>query len=130
MFETIDQAVSAYVSMRDSLREFQRDFKAEEKRMKDEMEKISMWLRDRADELGVNSFKTDFGTAYRKKNTHYNVKSGEWGDFLKWAKETDNLHCIQKRVTKTAIEEIYNGTGELPPGIAVYTEIDFGVRRA
>ena len=52
-FKSIDEAIEAYVATRDDLRAKQQAFKLEEDAMKLRMEQISMWLRDKADELGV-----------------------------------------------------------------------------
>ena len=128
-FKSIDEAIEAYVNTRDELRAKQQAFKLEEDAMKLRMEQISMWLRDKADELGVDSFKTQFGTAYRSIKTSYRVATGGWDAFIGWVKETGNFQCLEKRVAKLATKEIHDDTGEIPPGLDYVAEVEFDVRR-
>ena len=128
-FKSIDEAIEAYVNTRDDLRAKQQAFKLEEDAMKLRMEQISMWLRDKADELGVDSFKTQFGTAYRSVKTSYRVATGGWDAFIGWVKETGNFQCLEKRVAKLATKEIHDDTGEIPPGLDYVAEVEFDVRR-
>ena len=128
-FKSIDEAIEAYVSTRDELRAKQQAFKLEEDSMKARMEQISMWLRDKADELGVDSFKTQFGTAYRSVKTSYRVATGGWDSFIGWVKETGNFQCLEKRVAKLATKEIHDDTGEIPPGLDYVAEVEFDVCR-
>lgn len=128
-FKSIDEAIEAYVNTRDELRAKQQAFKLEEDAMKANMEQISMWLRDKADELGVDSFKTQFGTAYRSVKTSYRVATGGWDAFIGWVKETGNFQCLEKRVAKLATKEIHDDTGAIPPGLDYVAEVEFDVRR-
>ena len=128
-FKSIDEAIEAYVNTRDELRAKQQAFKLEEDAMKANMEQISMWLRDKADELGVDSFKTQFGTAYRSVKTSYRVATGGWDNFIGWVKETGNCQCLEKRVAKLATKEIHDDTGETSPGLDYVAEVEFDVRR-
>ena len=128
-FKSIDEAIEAYVNTRDELRAKQHAFKLEEDAMKLRMEQISMWLRDKADELGVDSFKTQFGTAYRSVKTSYRVATGGWDAFIGWVKETGNFQCLEKRVAKLATKEIHDDTGAIPPGLDYVAEVEFDVRR-
>ena len=128
-FKSIDEAIEAYVNTRDELRAKQQAFKLEEDAMKANMEQISMWLRDKADELGVDSFKTQFGTAYRSVKTSYRVATGGWDNFIGWVKETGNFQCLEKRVAKLATMEIHDDSGEIPPGLDYVADVEFDVRR-
>jgi hypothetical protein len=127
-FTSIDEAVQHYVDMRDHLTEKRREFEAFEANIKLDLEKTSMWLRDKADELGVDSFKTQFGTAYRATKVSYRV--GDWDLYVKWLIETGNYaHCVEKRCAKLAVQEIHNDTGVLPPGLLHNVEVEMDVRR-
>ena len=107
-YTTIQEAVGNYVQYRDMLGIERKAWEDHESDVKDEMTRISMWLRDRGDELGVDCFNTPYGTAYRK---------------------TDNLQCVEKRAAKLAVKEIYDRDGVLPPGLNEFVEVEFNVRR-
>ena len=127
MFNTIDDAIRVYVDMRDELRVFQERVKKEEAEKKEYLDQISMWLRDQADKLGVDNFKTKSGTAYRNVKKSYRV--GDWDAVCSYILETGNLQILEKRIAKRATEEIIESDGEVPPGIDTATEVEFNVLR-
>ena len=129
-FKSIDEAIGEYVALRDLLKEKQKEFNLVEQDMKFRMDQISMWIRDKADDLGVDSFKTQYGTAYRNVKVTYRLASGGWESFIDWVKSTNNFQCLEKRVAKLATKEIHDETGELPPGLDFITEVEFDVRRS
>lgn len=126
-YKTIDQAVGEYVRLRDHLRAASAAFNQLEKDVKSELEQISMWLRDKGDELGVDNFKTQYGTAFRNVKTSYLV--GDWNEYIDWIKETGNYQCLEHRAAKLAVKEIHDATGEIPPGLNYSAEVEFSVRR-
>ena len=126
-FATIDEAIGEYVKIRDELREKMQEFGAIEKAYKDYLEKISMWLLDKGDELGVDNFKTESGTAFRNVKVQYRV--GSWDQFVEWVQQSGNFQCLEKRVAKNATKEIHDESGLVPPGIEYVAEVEFDVRR-
>lgn len=126
-YNDISTAVGNYVELRDQLSIERKSWETHEEDVKSEMTRISMWLRDKGDELGVDSFNTQYGTAYRNVQTSYRIES--WDDYSRWILETNNLQCLEKRPAKLAVKEIYDETGELPPGLYTHVEVEFNVRR-
>ena len=126
-FKTVAEAVAMYVKLRDELRRIQHEFNEKEKEAKDVLEQISMWLRDKADSLGVQNFKTDAGTAYRSTKKIYRIT--DWDAFTAYVRETDNFQLIEKRVAKRATAEVHESEG-LPPGIEYFEEVEFLVNRS
>lgn len=126
-FSTIDDIINVYVRTRDELAAERKQYNSYEARAKAYMERLSMLLRDKADELGVDSFKTRSGTAYRAVKTQYRV--GNWDEYVKWLQETGNFQCVEKRAAKNAVKEVHDETGEVPPGLELFTEVEFDVRR-
>lgn len=123
----ISGACRNYVELRDRLSIERKAWETHESVMKGEMEKISMWLRDKGDELGVDSFNSPYGTAYRNVKVSYRVES--WEIYSSWLLKTGNLQCVEKRPAKLAVKEIYEETGELPPGLTEFVEVEFNIRR-
>lgn len=126
-YDDISSACKNYVELRDQLTIERKAWEDHEAAVKGEMERISMWLRDRGDELGVDSFNSPYGTAYRNVKTSYRVEN--WNDYAAWLLKTGNLHCVEKRPAKLAVKEVYEETGELPPGLLEFVEVEFNVRR-
>lgn len=126
-FESINEAIEKYIELRDFLSSEKKKFDQLESDIKGELETISMWLRDRGDALGVDSFKSPKGTAFRSVKTSYKV--GDWDSYIKWVDETKNFQCLEKRAAKLAVKEIHDITGEVPPGLDYSAEVEFVVRR-
>jgi len=126
-FKSIGDAVSVFVSLRDDLREWQKQQKEEEQRRKEEMEEIEVYLLKKAEELGVDSFKTPFGTAYKSLKEHYRI--GDWPAFVEYVKQTNNFQLFEKRVAKLSAKEIHQNEG-LPAGLEYTSEYTMGVNRA
>ena len=131
MFKSVDDAVRAYVAMRDQMQAEDKAAKARKAEQTEELDKISMWLRDKADELGVDSFRTGSGTAFRNVKTSYRVAPGAdgWDQFTAWVKENDRFDCLEKRVAKLAVKEFHDDSGQVPPGVVYVAEVEFDVRR-
>lgn len=126
-FSNINDAITTYVATRDDLDRERKAYNAYEARAKNYMDRIEMFIKEKADELGVDSFKTQGGTAYRTVKTSYKVTT--WDEFVEWLKATGNFHCLEKRAAKNAVKEIHDSTGEVPPGLDYQTEVTFDVRR-
>ena len=126
-FSSVDEAIEKYVELRDYMSAETKKYNDLEAGIKGELEKISMWLRDKGDNLGVDSFKTSHGTAFRSVKTSYRI--GVWEDYIAWIKATGNYQCLEKRAAKLAVKEIHDVTGEVPPGLNYSAEIEFLVRR-
>ena len=126
-FSNIDDAINTYVATRDDLDRERKAYNKYEATAKNYLGRIEMFLKDKADELGVDSFKTRSGTAYRTVKTSYRV--GSFDDFIEWIKETGNFQCLEKRAAKNAVKEVHDETGEIPPGLEYHAEIEFDVRR-
>lgn len=126
-FKSVDEAIEKYVELRDFMSAETKKYNELEAGIKGELEKISMWLRDKGDALGVDSFKTNHGTAFRTVKTSYRV--GTWDEFISWIKSTGNFQCLEKRAAKLAVKEIHDVTGVVPPGLDYSAEVEFSVRR-
>lgn len=126
-FATIDDAINTYVATRDDLAEERKHYNAYEAKAKNYLDRIEMFIKDKADELGVDSFKSKSGTAYRAVKQSFRVQN--WDLYWEWLKENDFGQCVEKRAAKNAVMEIFNDSGEVPPGLELYTEVGFDVRR-
>lgn len=126
-FDTIDDAISAYINVRNDLDASRAAFKEAEKDAKGLMEDIEKYIKNKADDLGVDSFKTSSGTAYRSVKTAYRI--GSWSEFIEWVKENDMFHCLEKRAAKLAVKEVHDETGEVPPGLDYHAEVQIDIRK-
>lgn len=96
--------IKEYRALRDQLATERKAYKHREGKMKTQMGVISMVLRQKGDELGVDNFKTEQGTAYRNRTEKIRVQ--DWDEFLPWMIESGNFHLVQKRVSPNYVKEI------------------------
>jgi hypothetical protein len=137
---SVADLITKSIEIRNQLATDRKGWKAREARLKTAREIISMQLRDRADQLGLDSFAGTSGTAYRNTKEKFTVN--DWESLVPWLIETGNLHILQKRVSPNAVKEIReeirqqaekNGAEvddytALPPGIGLLKEVEFAVR--
>lgn len=126
-FSTLNEAIGTYVATRDALDVERKAYNFYEANAKAYMARIEGFIREKADELGMDSIRTESGTAYRSVKTQYRV--ADWDAFWQYIKANDYSHCVEKRAAKLAVKEIHDETGELPPGLDYHTEVVFDVRR-
>lgn len=122
----VDQLIEIYINERNQLATDRRGYKAREAQIKTHLSIISMVLRDRGDNVGVDSFKTAAGTAFRRVTEKFTI--GDWSATTAYIKETGNFQILQKRAAPNAVKEIRELDGNLPPGISNMVEVDFAVR--
>lgn len=122
--------VQKYIEIRNDLAARRKDFQGIETALKADLEDISFEILNISDALGVDSLKTEFGTAYRSVKSSYRVL--DWELYLNWAEDHGALHTIQKRVTKSAVDEIVEVDlgGGMPPGLDLYTEVTINIRKS
>ena len=126
-YKTIGDAVKDYVAKRDRLKAWMKKQSEEEERRKSDLAKIEAWLLEKSNTLGVDSFKTECGTAYKQLTEHFRISN--WESFVEYIKRTGNFQVLEKRVAKLATKEIRDTTGELPDGIDVFSEYTIHVLR-
>jgi len=131
---TLDEVINRYLQIRDDLTEKRREFTKYETDAKSKMERLSMWLRDRGDEQGVDSFNTKSGTAYRQEKTY--VRVGDWEKAFQFIIETKNWQMLEKRLAKLATLEVLDQLFEddqafnaADLGIDYSAEVEFTVRK-
>lgn len=122
----VDDLVKEYRDIRDQLGTDRKGYKAREALMKEQLTIISMILRDKADAIGVNSFATSHGTAFRNLKEKFRV--ADWQALCDYVARTGNFQVLQKRTSPNAVKEIRETDGEIPPGIDYIPEVEFSVR--
>jgi len=124
----VEQLVAAFVACRDSLNGHRKEFKKVEAEHKEDMESLASALMDHANELGVDSFKTPSGTAFKKEGFRIVVR--EWDAALDYIIEHDLKHLLNKSVSKTAAKEFMDeNKNQLPPGLKFEGMVEIQVRR-
>jgi hypothetical protein len=128
--DKINDLVQAFVGIRDALTEARRKFKEFEARSKEDMAKIEIKLLEKSRKLGVESFKTEFGTAYRTDKDFARVAGPEgWEALCKFMVEHNDFGLVEKRVAKLHFKEIMKELGIAPQEMGVEYVVEEVVRR-
>lgn len=128
MAPTIETAIQAYRQLRDDVTGDNRAAKDNEALNNEHKEMIGNWILGQTNELGVKSFNTNFGKAYRKKKIR--ASAADWDGFLKWAAKEGAGDAIQKRVNGSFVNT-YNEAhdGQDPPFLNVTREYEIVVTK-
>jgi hypothetical protein len=143
----IDDVIEKYVTIRQIKRDLERDHEESLKPVNEKLEKIEIWLLAKMQETGVDSFKTQFGTAYKTVKTSCTMadsnvfKEFVFQPIVDWLRETfsieispDTLLVVPKwnlvdfRALKSGVELYNEDHGQIPPGLNVTQTTTVNVR--
>jgi len=127
MEPNVDQVIAAYLKLRNKKDAIEAEAKERVKELKDKMAKFEAWLKVRADEQGVTSFKTPHGTAFITTTDFANV--ADWDAVLEFIRANNAYDMLEKRVSKTAVRAHIEATREVPAGVNYGTKLEVNVRK-
>lgn len=128
MKHSIEKIVNAYVQIRDQKKELADRHKEEIKPFNDKLKTLESVLLRELDNSGGESVRCKSGTVYRIHRTSSKVEN--WDEVLQFILDNELYHILEKRVSKSAVEEYVEANGEAPPGVAITTDATVGVRRS
>jgi len=112
---TVQSLVADYMALRGKKKALDTAYKTAAKgfdvKLKEIEDSISAIMR----EQGVESVKTDAGTAYTSTVTQYSV--ADWDAFSDLVMTQGRLDLVQRRVAKTAVAELEDELGAVPAGL-------------
>lgn len=125
----LSELVQKYVELRDKKALLDAAHKAEMAPYEEKLEKIEAYLLKTFDEIGMDSVKTEHGTAYTTTRTTASVADKDV--FMEHIKEHEDWHLMEIRCNKTAVEQYKSANdGALPPGVNWREERKVNIKRA
>jgi phage host-nuclease inhibitor protein Gam len=124
----LSEAVSIYIKMRDKKAQMKADFDASVAPLTEKMDKLEAKLLDVFNKTGIDSVKTEFGTAYTTTRVTASVADREI--FMTHVKENEEWALLEVRASKTAVEQYRETNNDLPPGVSIREERVVNVRRS
>jgi phage host-nuclease inhibitor protein Gam len=125
----LSEAVTLYIQLRDKKAEMKAEFDASIAPLNDKMEKLEAKLLDVFNKTGMDSVKTEHGTAYTAVRTTASVADRE--AFMEFVKANEEWSLLEVRASKTAIEQFRDSNNdELPPGVNIRSERVVNIRRS
>ena len=124
---TVEEVIGAYMKQRLKKEAIEAAAKAEAKVYKEKMTKLEAWLKVKADEDGVTSFKTDSGTAFLTTTDFAAV--ADWDSVLNFIRDNDAYDMLEKRVSKMAVRGYIEANKSVPAGVNYGTKLDINIRK-
>lgn len=124
----LNEIIQKYIELRDLKARMKAEYESRVAPVQEALDKAEGHMLQLMQQQGVTSVKTEAGTAYQSQRTSATV--ADWDAILPFVREHELWHLIDKRVSKTAVDEYVAQHGDLPPGVNYRTEITIGVRRS
>lgn len=125
----LSDAVSLYIKLRDKKAEIKAQMDEQIKPLQEKMDKLEAKLLEAFQATGVDSVKTEFGTAYTSVRTTASIADRD--AFMEFVKAKEEWSLLEVRAAKTAIEQYRAANDdELPPGVNIREERVVNVRRS
>jgi hypothetical protein len=123
----LDLIVEKYVQLRDLKAEKKSAYQKEVDALDAAMERVEGHLLKTLQGMGVESIRTQFGTAYQQLRTSATV--ADFDAVLAFIREGEHWSMLEKRVSKPFVEAYKEEHNDLPPGINWREERVINVRR-
>lgn len=126
----LDELVASYIKLRDKKSQLKKLYDEKVAKVDAVMDKMEAIILKTFQDSGIDSARTDAGTAYISTRTSATVGSRE--ELFQWIQEDFEERSIflENRVSKVAVEQFKAANDDLPPGVNFRSELVVGVRRA
>lgn len=124
----MDELIGKYIELRDKKAQLKAEYTAKAARIDEVLDKIEAKVLDVFDSAGIDSTRTQFGTAFTSTKTTATIADKE--TFMQFVKKEEAWPMIIARANGPIIDQYVDSTGEVPPGLDFRTERTISVRRA
>jgi len=119
-----DQLMRIYTKMRDKLEQLE----VMTSKLEKDMKMVKAALLEHCKANGVESIKTQYGSAFRTVRTTYST--ADWENFHKFVLEHQAPYLLEKRLHQGAMKEFLADNPELvPPGLNSSSEYTITIKR-
>jgi hypothetical protein len=119
--------VSAYIRIRDARADLKRKYEEEDGELKTKLEAIEQKLLDLAQEHGLDSLKTPYGTASKTVRTRY--WAPDWESFTKFLDEHGSYDLLERRIHQTNFQQFLKSNPDIQPPVNADSRYAITVRR-
>lgn len=124
----VDQVVQAYLKLREKRSDLKKAYDTEDGDLKTKMERLETWLMQQMQQTGATQLGSAHGTAYQQ--TVMKGNCSDWPSFWQWLADNGRFDMVEKRISVKTIQEHWQETGEMPPGINVNPELRVIIRKS
>jgi hypothetical protein len=122
----IDEMVDVYIRLRDRRAQRKASFDLDDAKDKGRQEKIEACIMEHFNETGLESARTEAGTAF--KSVKISATVADRDSYMPFALEHPEF--LPSSVNKSAVDNYLTEHGELPPGVNISRVATINVRRS
>lgn len=121
---TADRLVLAYMSLRNAIHEHEEKVKE----LKDQQTIVGNKLLELCSEQGMDSLRTEHGTASRRIQSSY--WTNDWEKMYEFIAEHEAFHLLEKRIHSSHMKEfLQDNPDKMPVGLQAETKYIISVRK-
>jgi hypothetical protein len=125
---TLDEVMKAYLSLREMKDATKKRHSNEMALINEPMLKLQAYIQRELQAQGLTNFRGESGMAFLQTDTSVQVK--DWDATFNWLRENDAWQFLEKRVSKSVVQDYIEAHGEIPPGLAISSEVSAHIRRS
>lgn len=124
----LSELVAKYIELRDKKAQIKAEYDGKVAKLDENLDKIEAVLLKTFDSTGMDSAKTEFGTAYTSTRTTASVANPDV--FMKYVIANEAWHLLEKRAAKSGVEQYKAEHDDVPPGVSWRSERTINIRRS
>ena len=124
----LSELVAKYIELRDKKAQIKAEYDGKVAKLDENLDKIEAVLLKTFDSAGMDSVKTEFGTAYTSTRTTASVANTDV--FMKYVVANEAWHLLEKRAAKSGVEQYKAEHDDVPPGVSWRSERTVNIRRS
>jgi phage host-nuclease inhibitor protein Gam len=124
----LSELVAKYIELRDKKAQIKAEYDGKVAKLDENLDKIEAVLLKTFDSAGMDSVKTEFGTAYTSTRTTASVANPDI--FMKYVIANEAWHLLEKRAAKSGVEQYKAEHDDVPPGVSWRSERTVNIRRS
>lgn len=124
----LNEIVEKYIQLRDKKAQLKAQYDAKAAKIDDVLDKVEALLLKTFEETGMESVKTEAGTAYRSVRTQASI--ADWDAFFDHVQKHGAFELLERRCSKAAVEQYKAANNDIPPGLNWREERVVNIRRS
>lgn len=125
----LSEFVGKYIELRNYKAALKAEYDAKVAGVDEKLDKIEAKLLEVFDQQGMDSVRTELGTAYKSTRTSASVADRD--AFMNFVKEKEEWSLLEVRAAKSAVEQYMSANeNTLPPGVSWRAEAVVNIRKS
>ena len=124
----VSELVEKYIDLRNKKAQLKAEYDEKVSKIDGNLDKIEAKFLEVFDETGMESIRTEFGTAFASVRASATIADRE--AFMDFVKKNDEWPLLQISASKPAVAQYVSAMDSVPPGINWRTERVVSIRRS